>query len=753
MVTRNGHTNDQEGVIQGFDLEKTDLASTLQNTLKSRFAGMEVDPATQNMMNFLLYQFVPYASEQVEKHGVKFLRDTAITSGITKDLSVANTIGKKYAPLLAYATVLAEPIISLGASAYDATNRVNDLRKALTPISKSNHKFASVEAIFGSNNEVVQNARGKIYSNLYADFTGVLARSIVSIPMVMAIRGRAHERAKLQAEEVDLELAHSDPKKLEEYILKQVKGGSSVHTSVEDLKFKQIKEMREAYHKEFETYKNGTEGKKALDEITKRFASDREFARQAGVEHLFFERGEEYKPRHDFADKDARREAFRRNSSLVKDNPELERQLDKQLKYRFVEDVKYGKAFDHTWVESKLDRYGRRIQDERKTGPSTVEESIEHVYSAMQDKLLGKKAAAEQELKGHGGKDSGVDIMNQMLAGVAAIAGTQLDKLFVGDKRKELNKPIAMELIMHLKKVLEESPGAGSIPNLGERAGDSSYVKYVHEVFQQHQMDCKKAEIGERYFDKLKASRFDDEAIFQMRDEDLSAYEVAIKHIARALKEGQMDAAALINLVGQRKIVQKDGKHFGPKGSDSKKEGVLEEINKQCACIAAHKELSGEQLSELLSNLVFTEEDIKAGFAANGAFKGEERAFLFALLDAQIKDVEAMKKLTGLGESEMANLRKQSASHFAEHFDAAIATIAGLSNEELSHLAKHEITPDEITLIRQAAASMQQSGKHVNDLANGEAKHIQTFFTVEAESTTINRRWPSPRHIKPAVAG
>ncbi len=758
-MVSNGHTKDQDGIVKGFDLEKTDLSKVMANTISSRFAGMEVDPSTKTFLDFLLYQFVPYAADQVEKHGVKFLRDTALSSGLVKDETKALHIGKKYAPALAMATVLAEPIISLGASGYDTTNRLNELRKALSPVSKSNHKFASVEAIFGSNNEVVQNARNKIYGQLYADVGGVLARSIVAIPALMTVRSRTKERLKAQSEEVDLELAMKDPKALEAYLQKNVQSTSSVHNSVEEVKVKHIKKMREDYVKEFETWEKGTDGKKAYEEILKRIKEDSDYAQKLGLSGVLNRSVETTIDNRKVTSKVSDLLASKRtsNRSLSREHGEIDRAVKKQLKYRFVEDAKQGQALNDQWIEPKLDRWGRSAETEKKSGFRTLEEGAEKLYAEMYDRMMGKKTAAEQELKTHGGSGNSPDIFNQGIMGLASIAGNQLDKLLVGNKRKELDKPVALDLIMHMKKVLEDSPGAASIPNFGDRSGDGSYLKYVHEIFQQHQIDCHKSEIGERYFDKLTHARFSDEAVFQMKDEELSAYEVAVKHIARALKEGQMDAAALINLVGQRKIVQKDGKHFGPKGSDGKAQGVIDEINKQCACISAHKELSAEQLSELMSRFVFSEEELKAGFTTNGAFQGEDKPFMFALLESQVKDIETMKKITGLSEAQMETLRKQATSQFSKHFDTVIATIAEMSNEELANLSKHEITVDEIKMIRDAAASMKQSGKHAVDVVSGEAKeHLEAAVAnvVMAEHKEDAPSWRErvQKRIKESVA-
>lgn len=761
MVTYNDtHGSDSKDVIKGFDLEKTDLSKTLQSTLASRFAGMEVDASTKTFLDFLLYQFMPHAAEKVEKHGVKFLKDTALSTGLMKSETAALNFGKEHAPKLAVATVLAEPILSLGVSAYDTTTRVNDLRKALTPIAKGNNKYASVEAIFGSNNEVVQNARSKIYSQLYADVGGVVARSIVALPALITVRNRAKERAKLQENEVDLELAIKDPEARKKYIQDQIKGGSSIHSSVEEEKDKHLKQERTTYQKEFEAWESGTEGKKASEEILKRLKTDDDYAKKLGVDQILKRQIEVTKNgnKTQTTVKDGLANKYRDNRSIFKnEGSEIERVVKKQLRYRFVDDVKNGKAFDHTWIEQKMDRFGRPYADEKRSGPRTIEESIEGFYKDMADKLSGKKAAAENELKAHKGDGKGPDIFNQGIMGLASLAGNKLDQLLVGDKRKDLSKPIAMELIMHLKKTHDENPEAESVANYGSKSGDSSFVKFVHDIFQQHQVDCHKSEVGDRYFDKIKHANFKDEAIFQMRDEDLGAYEVAIKHIARAIKEGQMDAVALINLVGQRKIVQKDGKHFGPKGSDGKAEGVLDEINKQCACIASHKGLTAEQLSELMAKFVFTEEELKAGFAVGGTFAGEEKSFMFALLESQVKDAGTMKKITGLTEDEMDHLRKTSRSHFTRHFDAAITTIAEMSNDELADLVKYEITPDEIKLIRNAASGMKSSGKHAEDLATGEAKeHLEAAVAnvVMAEQKEDAPKWRDrvQKRIKDSIA-
>ena len=53
-----------------------------------------------------------------------------------------------------------------------------------------------------------------------------------------------------------------------------------------------------------------------------------------------------------------------------------------------------------------------------------------------------------------------------------------------------------------------------------------------------------------------------------MKDSELNAYEVAVKHISQYIRDGRMDAMALRNLVGDHTIVGRDGKTFGTLQTD-----------------------------------------------------------------------------------------------------------------------------------------------------------------------------------------
>lgn len=710
----------RDDLIQGYDFRKTDLASSMKETLGNRFLGMDVDPATSRFLDFAFNQALPHIAVQIEEHGGKFLKDLLMSTGIEADEIKASEFGKKHAAKLAIAAVLAEPGLSVAAAAYDSANKLNNVRIGLTPNAKGNSTLtASAEALFGSNNEVVQNARTRIYNQLYTEIAGTLARSVVTLPALFAVKSRTQARIKSQTDEIDVNLAIKDPEKRKQYIREHmVKSGADVGKVLHEEKIKQIKEMRTEYEGEYKKFADGSEGKKVREEIAKRLQDDREYAQELGVGHIFYSRDNatgKYTSSKNVGKDELKKKSF------LKDNPELSRAIDKELKYRFVEDVKHGEAFDDTWVKQDRSRYRR--QDAGK-GYTTVVDGLDKLYAQMQEQILGKQKAAEQELRGNSKDPSAVNLLDQGTMGLASIVGTQLHKILVGNKKEEYSKPVALDLILHMRKVIHEDKKEhremDSIPNYGEKSGDSSFTQYVHKIFEQHQLDCKQSEVGSRYFDHFKQAEFSDDAVFKMDDKDLSAYEVAVKHIARAIKEGQMDSISLINLVGQRKIVQKDGKHFGPKGSNGVPSAIINEVNTQCAANSACGQISQEQLSGILSTIVFSEEEIKAGFAADGAFIGDEKSFLFMLLEAQIHDVEAMKKLTGLTTSEMDSLRVQASSKFNEHFDAAINAIASMDDKDVAALAKYDITADEIKLIRDAAESAQAGGKSVNDTVTGE---------------------------------
>lgn len=706
MAERRDH-RDGEEAIKEFDLNKTDLATNLRSVVGNRFLGVDVDPGTKRFFDVVLNQFLPHIANKVEKHGATFIKDIALSTGIAKNEAVALEMGKAHAGKLALATVLAEPIISVAATGYDTTTRLNDLRLALTPVSKGSGTTASVTAIFGSDNEVVQNARGRIYEHLYSDIAGTIARTIVTLPAVFAVRNNIQKRVASQGEEIELELAIKDPEAQKKYLQDRIKKTGNLHQSVEEAKVKAIKEARTEYLNEFETYKKSPECSKARTEILERIGKDRDYAIDLGI-------------------RDAIKADFKlptniSSRSLEQDHPHIESRIQEELKYRFVEDVKHGQALNKNWIRKNYDREGYHRRDEG-VQFETLEDGITQIYKKMHENMLGKQKAAEAELKAHANDPDKISIFDQMLMGAASLVGSQFHKLVVGDKLAELKKPIALDLIVHMRKVIhdnkKEHQKTETIPNYGEKTGDSSFTKFIHNIFELHQLDCKQAEIGSRYFEHFREVQFNDDAIFKMADKDLSAYEVAIKHIARAIKEDQMDSIALINLVGQRRIVQKDAKHFGPKGSNGAPSGILEEIHKQCASNAAHCEVSQEQLSEVLSNIVFSEEELKAGFTQT--FKGDEKSFLFVLLESQIQNEAAMQKLTGLSKSEMEHLRTDATRKFNENFDAAINAIAAMDDKEIAKLAKYDITNQEIQTIREAAESAQAAGKPANDMVTGE---------------------------------
>jgi hypothetical protein len=226
--------------------------------------------------------------------------------------------------------------------------------------------------------------------------------------------------------------------------------------------------------------------------------------------------------------------------------------------------VKREGAWDNTWVteSSKQTGYGEQ-------GRKTLKEEFREELKKSDEerrKLEGELLSSEKKTKS--GSDEHGDSKNiQNLAyGVAGGLAKQVVGGLLGDDAKEkYKKPIALDRILHLRRIVEQPKDnpdwkpPEEVPPVttdsGKKGGESkeksmSYTQFVHEIFQQHQRDCKRVDIGERYFSNFEKVRWDDKKIMEMSDNDLTAYEYAVKTLAKRIKDGRMDALALVELVG-----------------------------------------------------------------------------------------------------------------------------------------------------------------------------------------------------------
>lgn len=673
--------------------------------------GMPVSRGTENTIRMLLDQGMPHLANKVDDQAAylaeRFAKNV-LGKTSTKELT---EFGGKWGKYAGYGIMLAQPLAEMAATAYQTSSRINELRKAVYPVLKANGLNPALEGIFNDgNNEVISNARAKISSGAMNEIVKTMARSVAIIPGLAVYHKKQREKSEAYEKEARYRLlAEGSADEYAKFVEEEMKQSSSMATGQQGRLKEALNKAQEQYNADFKTFVGENE-RKVKVEVEKELKADLIDLKDYGLdERSMFESagsGDWIDPNKNKRKMDGGKPVLRKEG--------VKKLVDMKLMERFSD---AHMPWDETWLPK-----GRRgsYKDKPQTLRQGIIDTHNKVLETMQEHMAGAKKPKE------GGNKEFDGILQQAWLGLGTLGG-ELAQNFIGSSAdKRLKEQIALDQIINMRKQLDENSERQTIEGKGKTEQEYSFAQYVHKIFQQNQHDSGQAEISERFFSHLKAESWSDKDIQKMADADLSAYEVAIKHISKNIKDGRMDALALINLVGQRKVVAKDGKSFGNLAArgdeDELKAGLIREIDKQAALLKPNHHMEDEQVSQHLADYTFTTDELKAAFGANG-LKGEERAFVFALVDANTPDDKVLKEITGVSDEEMKKLRLDVQEHFNTHLDAAIREIAELPKEQIIALEDaHRLSEDERKTIKGVVAEAESSHSSAASVLDSENK-------------------------------
>lgn len=698
-----------------------------------RFLGIKLSKELAQSLNLARGGLMDWASRKGEQISIPLAEKVALqfTKG---DKAKAFKTAGKVGNMVAYGIILSGEIANVGRNIYDTTDALNNLRIAVKPLGKANGGAGNVSPISG-NNEVVANARAKINSVFWQRLAQTATGSITILPTLL---GRLSEQKEANVKrEKNRVVEHATSEEELATILEQerrgITTGSKKITTAEKIEKAEkimVENARKEWLAELEKFK-----KQNLTEVSGELQKALEALDAGNIDrglNVLNEHGfdtgwisEEVKRIREKTAPSARVEALR---GVIEEYQETESQnlghyVDEALTAKYV---RQNGAFDDEWTDYSNEYRSKGYGSERKL---THKEKIE----AWVEKRIEEQRQEEQKTKGQK--------QNKEISGIAAGLGaavlSELAAKAIGDKKlKKYSQPIAIDRILHLRRVLEQ---AGDNPPEqvagieGRNERDMGYVRYVHNIFEQHQRDSGRPEIGDRFFEHFENARWDDAAVQQLPDEQLTAYEYAVKTIAKRIKDGRMDAIALVSLVGDKnnKIVRDNGRMFGARdnGRDeaAAKAALLKVIDEQTALVHAGKVKSDADVNEKLGNFVFSVEDIKKALETD-ALSTEERAFIFTLFSDVVGNDKQLCKMLGITDDRCQELRKEKQETFNDKLDGAVLELADRVKAADADLEKIKLTEKEKTLITTLAERIREDGKHAADLTENrqELKALET---------------------------
>lgn len=278
------------------------------------------------------------------------------------------------------------------------------------------------------------------------------------------------------------------------------------------------------------------------------------------------------------------------------------------------------------------------------------------------------------------------DTLNQFVVPGGAALAEFLRGYFIEKEKKDSTKATALEMIRNLSDTVindKEATGVDGVP----------FEAFVRKIFETHQENMHQPKIGKRFDEKM---------------------DYACKEIASAITEGKLHPMALVNLVGERKIVKDKGKHIAPR--EEIKQAIAEQIKLMPAKFAVDPE-------EYLAEAAVGEHELKLALKD---LKENDRAFFISLLPEEVA-----KKL-GLSEAEIKAAHETAKQGFAENLSKAVLDLATLSDEQLK---ASKLSDEQIAVIRDVAPKAKE-GKQEEVLEavgkKGEFKNTLDSVIVDA---------------------
>lgn len=742
-----GYNDDDEGYGgHSSSSRSSGHTSSFNTTLLSndgRFLGMKLSEDMASDFRKFYSIGLDWARRKGEQLGIPLAKKIAIALG--SDKQKAHRIAGKAGDAIGYGIIFSNQLAGIGRNIYDSTRCLNELRVAVQPLAKAGSNDV---APLSGNNEVVCNARAKINSIFWQRLGETASSTIAVLPaMIFKLNEQSvinRQRKTLHA----IEESGSDPDKVADLLKEQITG-AEIHgfggdvKSLEAGKKRLIERERKAYESHCEDFikkrKKITQKKlsAALDKLNPtKFDRPLKELKEHGINtSRLIDRIEHVKDNAHSKD-----EANKQIKALIDEFKTRTRHdigdyAHEALKAEYV---RQEGAFDGNWqkYEDHGDDYDYRYghSDRKPTIKQQIEENIQKIRDAQNK--------AHEEEKRTDGKG---DEIGKMAAGLAAGLGSEfVTQKLIGKGQNKYNQPIALDRILHLRRKLEESKDnpPEQVPGIATEKGgtkDSGYVQYVHEIFQQHQKDSNRPEIGDRFTEHLDKARWDDTAIQQLPDEELTAYEYAVKTIAKRIKDGRMDAITLISLVGdkQKKIVRDDGRSFGPSGSGKDEAKVKEVIRKliddHSMMLHAGQKQSDDEINDKLGNFIFSVDDLRKALDSQNV-DARERAFLFTVFSDVVGNDEKLCQMIGISNTRCKELRSECKDNYNFTIDGAVLVLAETLENNPDILSKLKLTDKEKQLITSLAERVKADGKNVIDLTENR-EEIKSLETVVANAT------------------
>lgn len=258
---------------------------------------------------------------------------------------------------------------------------------------------------------------------------------------------------------------------------------------------------------------------------------------------------------------------------------------------------------------------------------------------------------------------------------------------------KQLQPYSALEMILELNEQVASNPESRGFqvpPSFQSPRGHREQYgleEYVMRIFIQHQKDM--ADISPNHTEIREALR-----------QDLAS---VAKPIAAAIRSGDMSAMSLVRMVGEGKVIKKNGRGIAPV------EEVTALIKREAPKQASYLHVDP---AEYYKDAAFTRAQLKTALKS---LDGEEKLLFSAMFP------DSVLEEAGMSAKDVKSMREAT----AKHYDQKVAeAIAGLNVKSDDALKNEGLAENEVQQVRAAQASIEEAGIEA-------VKHLKTSATNE----------------------
>lgn len=392
----------------------------------------------------------------------------------------------------------------------------------------------------------------------------------------------------------------------------------------------------------------------------------------------------------------------------------LDRVLSEKISEKVVGQIEKKNA-EQTLLEKKKKEFLRRTikgpDGKTLSKPQLAQQFDEAVEEMRREQRYEQRRAVDAKFdvdhKGHNAERDNKFNFGMALAIPAAASVSQIIKNNIEEGGTDRGHKVnAWQMIKHLREEIgkDATESRGRSGSDGVRSADDVYVtaigaregeritlkEYILEIFQEHERDRTGTYVRER---DVGASAKKQKLIDPMGPSLIAQLKPAIDTIAEYIADGRLDAYALVNLVGDNKVVchKPNGARVFAKNTEMS--AILDSL---VSVMNTKENVKSEEFFSDFADPALIQGVLKRNLAE---MKGKEKAYFAALFPDDIL------QRAGMNKNEIVATRKQAHEFMNE---AVVATVRALAGKDAEYVKQLGLSENDMSAIGDLAKKVEE---------------------------------------------